>query len=83
MPPYGVQRRRTRGYKTPPRTIYVGRRTPWGNYCDSLPEFERLARQRAKLNPEWLVPLRGYNLSCWCAIGSPCHRDILLELSNA
>lgn len=27
--------------------------------------------------------LRGRNLACWCAIGTPCHADVLLELANA
>jgi hypothetical protein len=26
--------------------------------------------------------LRGHNLACWCAIGSPCHVDTLLELAR-
>lgn len=26
--------------------------------------------------------LRGKNLACWCKIGSPCHADVLLEISN-
>ena len=26
--------------------------------------------------------LRGKNLACWCAIGQPCHADVLLELAN-
>jgi hypothetical protein len=30
-----------------------------------------------------LEPLRGKNLACWCAPGSPCHADVLLELANA
>lgn len=30
-----------------------------------------------------LPTLRGKNLSCWCAIGEPCHRTVLLELANA
>ena len=38
--------------------------------------------------PEWadrramLDELRGKNLACWCALGSPCHADVLLELAN-
>ncbi len=33
--------------------------------------------------PAWAkTALRGKNLACWCAIGSPCHADILLELAN-
>jgi len=30
--------------------------------------------------PDWLEPLRGHNLACFCAVGSPCHRDVLLKL---
>jgi len=29
-----------------------------------------------------LPELRGKNLACWCAIGSACHADTLLELAN-
>lgn len=29
-----------------------------------------------------LLPLRGKNLACWCAIGSPCHAEVLLEIAN-
>lgn len=32
--------------------------------------------------PADLTPLRGKNIACWCAIGSPCHGDALLELAN-
>lgn len=27
--------------------------------------------------------LRGRNLACWCALGQPCHADVLLEIANA
>jgi hypothetical protein len=30
-PPNRIQRRRTKGYKTPPNTVYCGRPGPWGN----------------------------------------------------
>lgn len=30
-----------------------------------------------------LPQLRGKNLGCFCAGGSPCHADVLLELANA
>lgn len=29
---------------------------------------------------EWLKPLRGKNLACWCKENQPCHADILLEM---
>ena len=28
------------------------------------------------------IGLRGKNLACWCAPGTPCHADILLEIAN-
>lgn len=30
-----------------------------------------------------LLELRGKDLACWCALGSPCHADVLLDLANA
>ena len=39
------------------------------------------AARRAKLL-EAIPKLRGKNLACWCKIGMPCHRDVLLELAN-
>lgn len=29
-----------------------------------------------------LHELRGKNLACWCALGSPCHADTLLRYAN-
>lgn len=34
------------------------------------------------LNKDFLAPLRGRDLSCWCPLDRPCHADILLELAN-
>lgn len=30
-----------------------------------------------------LRELRGLHLACWCALGSPCHADVLLSVANA
>jgi len=30
----------------------------------------------------WLLPLEGKNLCCWCSADMPCHADILLYLVN-
>jgi hypothetical protein len=30
---------------------------------------------------EWLAPLAGRDLMCWCSESSPCHADVLLELA--
>lgn len=32
---------------------------------------------------EWLAPLRGHDLACWCPLDQPCHADVLLALANA
>lgn len=31
---------------------------------------------------EWLAPLRGRDLACWCPLDQPCHADVLLDLAN-
>jgi hypothetical protein len=93
-----IQRRRTKGWRMPEGAIYVGRPTRWGNswkigdrefrgvvldgstvvlaYRDNLGVMsdDELA--------EWLAPLRGHDLACWCPLDQPCHADVLLELAN-
>lgn len=69
----------------PPGSIYIGRGSPWGNpYVigrdgsreDVVFKFERYARERLRTDPDWLLPLHGKDLVCFC---SPelCHGDIL------
>lgn len=48
----------------------------------SLELFEQYATARLLWDKKWLEPLRGVNLSCWCALDSKCHADVLLRLSN-
>jgi hypothetical protein len=31
---------------------------------------------------EWIAPLRGHDLACWCPLDQPCHADVLLELAR-
>ncbi len=33
--------------------------------------------------PDFLEPLRGKDLACWCGENSPCHALALLEFANA
>ena len=89
--PRRIQRKRAKGWRMPQDTIYVGRPTRWGNHhhvetYGAGIAFERYAKDLAQL-PEadlrtLLEPLRGHNLACWCALGSPCHADVLLRLAN-
>ena len=94
-PPRRIQRKRTRGWKMPPNTVYVGRPTSWGNPWIVGNGYDAAAV--VELYRMWLVgiynatalpptpdlrPLRGKHLACWCRIGNPCHADVLLELAN-
>ena len=77
--------------KPPNDAVLVDRRTPWGNpfpmddeadrdfVCD---EFEDYAKKRLTREPDWLSPLRGKNLVCWCA-PKRCHAETLRRLANA
>jgi hypothetical protein len=72
----------------PPGAIYIGRGSPWGNPFvigrdgtreDVIRKFETYARERLRREPDWLAPLRGKNICCWC---SPefCHGDVIAIL---
>lgn len=36
----------------------------------------------ADFQRDYLGPLVGRNLACWCELDQPCHADVLLELAN-
>ncbi len=44
--------------------------------------FHAYAKARLRVEPEWLAPLRGKDLACYCQPGEPCHADVLLDLAN-
>lgn len=51
-----------------------------GRITSGVPiEEQRAYRAYVK---EHIHTLRGFNLACWCGVGTPCHRDILIELAN-
>ena len=106
--PERIQRKRTKGWRMPPNTKYVGRGTRWGNPFGITQVghafFQRgfpapIARLRSKASIErcldmytawlkaqmdfdmdFLLPLHGKNLACWCPLDKPCHADIILRL---
>jgi len=43
---------------------------------------EVVARDQATEFAEWLTPLRGHDLACWCRLDQTCHADVLLDLAN-
>lgn len=82
--PRRLQRKRTKGWKKPAGSVYVGRPTKYGNPCQTLAGFRLWVMQPAQ---KWLreaakQELRGKDLLCWCAEGAACHADIWLEIAN-
>jgi len=50
--------------------------------ADAVAAFRVTARLRLEIEPDWLDPLRGHDLACWCPLDEPCHADVLLQLAN-
>lgn len=49
--------------------------------AESVQRFRFYALVRSCLDPEWLEPLRGFDLACFCAEDAEhCHADVLLDL---
>lgn len=73
--------------KIPSDAIYIGRPSPYGNPFtvekygreNAIKYFESYAKERLEREPNWLEPLRGKNLVCWCS-PLPCHGTILIGL---
>lgn len=89
--PKRIQRKRTKGWRMPSNTVYVGRPSKWGNPLTKIkPQLYDRARAvilfKAYLTEEAKEKirkeLRGKNLCCWCPLDQPCHADILLEIAN-
>ena len=68
--------------------VYIGRPTQWGNpfiigkdgnRAEVIAKFRAYAEKRLVLEPEWLEPLRGANLSCYC-YPERCHGDVILNI---
>lgn len=91
--PERIQRKRTKGWKMPADTVYVGRPTEWGNPFKA-PTNDAIGRAYAVVQFAGYCPpdsplaeaarriLKGKNLACFCPVDQPCHADVLLELAN-
>lgn len=88
--PVRVQLSRRKGWRIPPNTVVVARPSRWGNpYKVGVDGTQAQCVEAFEQN--WgmyigfgaiIEHLRGRNLACWCATGTPCHADKLLELAN-
>ena len=88
-----IQRKRTKGWRMPPNTVYVGRPSKWGNpyrvgqLVNGMP-ISRLAAKNyyAGTHLFLLIHRDGLDideladkiLACWCALDQPCHADVLI-----
>ena len=85
-----IQRKRTRGWRLPENTKCVDRSSRWGNPYritldapdrkDAVESFERYVKAKPlEERIEWLRPLRGKDLACFCGVNQPCHADVLIQ----
>ena len=73
----------------PKGAVYVGRGrgSQWGNPFSkgtkeqNIADFREYAEDRIVKDPQWLKPLEGKNVVCWCAPAG-CHGEVLIELAN-
>ena len=85
--PIRIQRKRTKGWRTPENTVYVGRGSRWGNPFKIgegvMSRSESIDHYKTYIEGEDLSTIRGKNLSCWCPLDQACHADVLLDIANA
>ncbi|MCJ7561240.1 DUF4326 domain-containing protein [Candidatus Bathyarchaeota archaeon] len=86
-----IQRKRTKGWRMPENAIYVGRPSKWGNpyVCEprsdltrkeAIRAYEYYLRRVLVMYPDFLEPLKGKDLACWCPEGLLCHADVILKM---
>ena len=85
-----IQRMRTKGWRMPENTVYVGRPSKWGNpysvlegvlTIDSvLGQYRIYVEGKIRRGVLDLSELKGKDLACWCRLDQKCHADILLEM---
>jgi hypothetical protein len=53
-----------------------------GTAAECVQQFEALYSENAAYHAAVRLHLRGKGLLCWCALGTPCHGDVLLRWAN-
>ena len=64
------------------KSIGLGAKTQREALAIALNKFRKIITYTLRTSPDYLEPLRGKNLACWCKEEAPCHADILIELAN-
>jgi len=73
-------------WKSNPNAVYVGRPTKWGNPFKvsdfglkrCLVLYRVWLERKLKEEPNFLEPLIGKDLVCFCPLNQPCHADIII-----
>ena len=93
--PRRIQRRRTKGWRMPPRTLNCARPSKYSNpyrISDTMTrqqaidafEEDLLAGRLPYDIPELRRELRRYEfVACWCRLDEPCHVDLLIDYAGA
>ena len=74
-------------WKKNPNAVYVGRPSKWGNPFkvndygleQALRNYRVWLQQKLIEEPDFLEPLRGKDLVCFCPVDEACHADIIIE----
>ena len=83
-----IQRKRSKGWRMPKNTVYVGRPTKWGNMYkvgrdgtaqECVDKYEWCLNFTGRIYE--VAELKGKNLACFCPLDQPCHADVLLRLA--
>lgn len=97
MTPVRLRLSRAKGFNLQTRSlatnglpaVNVARPSRWGNPYKIgtclIPDADSAVMAFAAnlpLGDDWWKPLSGKNLACYCAVGSPCHADVLLTIAN-
>ena len=91
--PIRIQRKRTKGWRMPDNTVYVGRGSKFANHF-AVTQYGR--EKAAKMFRDYIghqnsphrfdfddiEMLKGKNLTCWCPLSVDCHADVLLDIAN-
>jgi len=92
-----IQRKRTKDWRMPEGTIYIGRPSHWANpykiseqmtAAQSVKRYQAFIQSSLDLGSISLEPLRGKDLACWCGDWEPgkpeidCHGVVLLKMAN-
>ena len=89
--PEGIQCSRRKGWNKPRGARYVTRATRFGNpyrvgvdgtATECVQQFRRRYEHDEAYRAAVRAELAGWNLACFCPVGTACHREILLLWAN-